>query len=172
VPESSSSTDPGYVVARLGRPHGLDGYLGLYVEEPDTVYFQPDESVIVEGHTYTVGHLRPTDRGYQVLFKGVSTREAAEELRGRDISVPARRDLTEDEFWPEELVGLEVREHGGDVVGKVIELIPGAAQDRLAVEVRSARYEIPFVAALVPVVDLEAGFIEISPVPGLIEPLA
>ena len=33
---SSSSTDPGrFVIGRLGRPHGLDGFLGIYVDEED-----------------------------------------------------------------------------------------------------------------------------------------
>lgn len=171
MPESNSSTDSGFVVARLGRPHGLDGYLGLYVDEADIVHFQPTNTVLVEDRPHAVRAIRRTDKGHQVQFEGVSTREQAEQIRGLTISVTERRDLADDEFWPEDLAGLEVRS-SGTAIGKVTELVEGAAQDRLAVEIDSNRYEIPFVAELVPTVDVAGGYVEIALIPGLIEPLS
>jgi 16S rRNA processing protein RimM len=171
VPESNSSTESRFVVARLGRPHGLDGYLGLYVDEADSVHFAPDNSVLIDGRPYQVGALRRTDRGYQVRFVGVENREAAEEIRGLDIEVATRRQLGPDEYWPEQLAGLQLRDSEGNQIGRVIELVFGSAQDRLAVEVDGSHYEIPFVDNFVPVVDLEGGYVEVNPIPGLIEPL-
>lgn len=172
MPESNLSTEPRFVVGRLGRPHGLDGYLGLYVDESDVVYFQPHNTVVIRSRPYTVRAVRRADRGYQVRFEGIDSRRKAEEIRGSDVEVVERRSLDADEFWPEDLVGLKVKVSKGLDVGVVSALVSGAAQDRLVVDIGSERYEVPFVTEFVPVVDIEAGYVEIQPIPGLIEPLA
>jgi 16S rRNA processing protein RimM len=171
VPESNSSTEPGFVVARLGRPHGLNGFLGLYVEEADAVHFEPASNVSIDDRDFTVRAVRRVERGFQVQFEGVESREDAERIRGLEVTVSERRSLGEGEFWPDDLVGLEVRNGARGKIGTVIEFVAGGAQDRLAIEVDSGRYEIPFVTAFVPVVDLDGGYIEIMPIPGLIEPI-
>lgn len=165
--ESSSSTDPPAVRAgRLGRPHGLEGFLGLYVEEEDLVYFDPGSTVHIDSRPHVVRDIRRADRGHRVAFEGVTDRASAEAIRNREIFVTKRRDLGEREYWPEDLIGLDVRPGGGEVVGVSF----GQAQDRLVVERDGTRFEIPFVDALVPVVDLEAGYVEISEIEGLSEP--
>lgn len=120
----------------------------------------------IAGRPYVVRALRRGKKGPQVAFEDVTDRDRAAELRGADVSVAARRDLGDGEYWPEDLVGLEVRPGGGVVVG----VSHGPAQDRLVVERDGARFEIPFVDELVPTVDIEAGFLEVSEIDGLSSP--
>ncbi|HEY5889815.1 MAG TPA: ribosome maturation factor RimM [Acidimicrobiia bacterium] len=159
-------------MARLGRPHGLDGHLGLYVEEADVVYFDQGKSVLIEDRPYTVRAIRRVDRGYQVQFEGVTSRQTAEAIRGCEIEVWARRELEPDEFWPEDLIGLEARQADGGRLGHVVAFAPGAAQDRVVIEIDGDRFEVPFITEFVPVVDIAEGYLEVRPIPGLIEPLA
>ena len=164
--ESSSSTDrPNVKAGRLGRPHGLKGYLGLYADPDDLGYFDPKSVVFIEGRPFVVRAVRRADRGYHVAFEDVNNRAAAEIIRNRDIFVAERRTLSDSEFWPDHLVGLAVRPTGGQVVA----LIHGAAQDRLVIERDGVKFELPFVQALVPVVDVDGGYIEIVEPEGLIE---
>ncbi len=169
---SSSSTDPErFVIGRLGRPHGLDGYLGIYVDEEDTVSLQPGSTVYLEDRPHVVRAVRRADRGFQVAFEGVGSREAAEEIRGSVVSVDERRPLGDGEFWPEDLIGLSVFEESGAPVGVVEQVVFGPGQDRLVITTNDgARFEVPFVDELVPVVDLGARRVEINSIPGLIEP--
>jgi 16S rRNA processing protein RimM len=169
---SNSSTDPErFVIGRLGRPHGLDGYLGVYVDEEDTVSLQPGSTVYLEDRPHVVRALRRVDRGFQIAFEGVGTRESAEEIRGLAVSVDERRQLADDEFWPENLAGLRVFDEAGREVGVVQGVVFGPGQDRLEITTGDgARFEVPFVGELVPVVDLGAGRVEINSIPGLIEP--
>ena len=169
---SSSSTDPErFVIGRLGRPHGLDGYLGIYVDEEDTVSLQPGSTVYLEDRPHVVRAVRHVDRGYQVAFEGIGSREAAEEIRGSDVSVDERRPLGDGEFWPEDLTGLSVFDESGELVGVVERVVFGPGQDRLVIATDDrASFEIPFVEELVPVVDLDAKRVEIKSIPGLIEP--
>ena len=170
TPGSSSSTDR-FVIGRLGRPHGLDGFLGLYVDEDDIVSVQPGASVFVGDRPYSIRAVRRVDRGYQVAFEGVIDRVGAEELRGLDVSVSERRELGDGEFWPDDLIGLAVFDDSGEPLGVVKEVVFGPAQERLLVErVTGGTFEVPFVADLVPLVDREADRVEIVAIPGLIEP--
>ena len=159
------------MIGRLGRPHGLDGFLGLYVDEEDIVSVQPGATVFVDDRPYSVRTVRRVDRGYQVAFEDVTDREGADELRGMDVSVSERRELGEGEFWPDDLIGLAVFDDTGQALGVVKEVVFGPGQERLLVErVTGGTFEVPFVDDLVPLVDREAERIEIVAIPGLIEP--
>lgn len=147
----------------MGKPNGLDGFLGLYAENEDLVHLQPGSVVYVADRAMTVRELRQGKKGPQVAFVGVVDRSGAEELRGSTVSVAERRSLDEDEFWPTDLVGLEVRPGGG----RVVDVAHGPAQDRLVVEREGSRFEVPFVEELVPVVDLVEGFVEVVELEGL-----
>lgn len=152
-------------MGRLGRPHGLQGFLGLYIEDEDVPLVQAGSVVYIEDREYTVASIHRADRGHRIAFAEVAGRDQAEQIRGRDVYVPERRALGPGEYWPEDLIGLEVRPGGGSVVA----LAHGPSQARLVIERGSSRFEIPFVADLVPVVDTEEGYIEIVDLPGLIE---
>jgi 16S rRNA processing protein RimM len=158
------------VVGRLGRPHGLDGHIGLYVDEDDLVHFEPGKTVFVEERPYVVGAIRRADRGHHLKLNGVDSRVAAEAIRGNDVMAAERRELGENEYWPEDLVGLSARDPDGNDIGTVSSLVTGGAQDRLVIESEGTSFEVPFVADLVPEVDVIGGFVVVNMIEGLIEP--
>ena len=139
------------------------------------------------------GRQLPGKELFVVRFAGIDSRDAAEALVGQELLVPAadRPPLEEGEFHLLDLVGLEVRllagalhantdsvatEGGADtVIGRVFDLIH-AGNDLLEVDLTAAapgeggrRVFIPFVEAIVPVVNLAEGWIGITPPPGLLE---
>lgn len=154
------------LIGRLGKPNGLEGFIGVYVEPEDLIHFEPGAVVNVENTAYTVRALRHGKKGPQVAFEEVIDRAGAESLRGSDVYVPEARELGEHEFWPSDLVGLEVKPGGGRVAG----VAHGASQDRLVIEREGMSFEVPFVDELVPVVDLEEGYVEVDEIEGLSSP--
>lgn len=144
----------------------MKGFLGLYVDEADLTLFQPGSTVQIGGHSHVVREIRKADRGYQIAFEEVPDRESAESIRNLDVLVTQRRTLSDREYWLEDLVGLQVRPGGGEVVD--VEF--GPAQDRLVIEREGRTFEVPFVDPLVPVIDIEGGFVEIVEIEGLSEP--
>jgi 16S rRNA processing protein RimM len=135
------------------------------------VGLEPGSTVYLEDRPHVVRAVRRVDRGFQVAFEGIGTRESAEEIRGLAVSVDERRPLADYEFWPEDLVGLRVFDEAGREVGVVKQVVYGPGQDRLEISTGDgAGFEVPFVDELVPVVDLGAGRIQIIAIPGLIEP--
>jgi 16S rRNA processing protein RimM len=66
----------------------------------------------------------------------------------------------EDEYYVFQLVGLEVTEEGGDVLGKVTDVTPGVANDVLVLD---SGLLLPMVEECMLSVDLEAGKILVAP---------
>lgn len=115
---------------------------------------------------------------YVIQIAGVNDRTQAEALRDCRLMVPAsdRPVLEADEFHVSDLIGLQVFDQVTQtLVGEVINVIP-AGNDLLEVK-RAPQLEskdnptivlIPFVKAIVPIVDLQNQRIEITPPLGLI----
>ncbi|NLA64968.1 MAG: 16S rRNA processing protein RimM, partial [Leucobacter sp.] len=76
----------------------------------------------------------------------------------------------ENAWYDHQLVGLEVR-RDGQLLGKVAEVQHLPAQDLLAVTTSAGTVLVPFVEAIVPDVDLEAGVVTVTPPAGLFEEL-
>jgi 16S rRNA processing protein RimM len=109
---------------------------------------------------------------YLLHLEGVDSRDAAEALVGTQFVIERsqRRELDGDEWWVEDLVGCDVIDVEGRAVGRVTDVAVGAAQDRLVVEtIEGKRAEVPFVAPLVPRVDMESRRITVDLPDGLIE---
>jgi 16S rRNA processing protein RimM len=125
-----------------------------------------------DGEDLVVDDVRPADKGIHLRFEGHHTRAAAETLRGHQLTIDAadRRHLDEGEYWPDELIGLDVVVADGRPVGRVSGFVEGHAQDRLEIATAAGeRFEVPFVQDLVPVVDLDSGTVTINAIPGLID---
>lgn len=120
--------------------------------------------------TLTVASSQATPKGLLVRFEGVADRTAAEGLRGRQVTIAdsERRRLEAGEFWPDQLIGLEARALDGSVLGEVAEVIEGVGQYRLTLSTDSGPREVPFVAELVPIIDVANGYLVVAEIEGLI----
>lgn len=118
------------------------------------------------------GRQLPGKKVFVVHFDGVDTREGAEALVGRELLVQAddRPELDEGEFHRMDLVGLEVRlDEDTETIGTVTDLISGG-NDLLEIHLKDGRTVlVPFVKTIVPDVELELGWLRITPPPGLLD---
>jgi len=159
-------------VATIGRARGLRGEVALDVrtDAPERRFAQgavlqtrPDRGPL------TVLRTQAASGTWFVTFDGIEDRTAAESIRGLELVVVEDSSDEEDAWYPHELTGLRVERTDGTVVGEVIGLQHMPAQDTLLVrEVEGARTLIPFVRAIVPVVDVPGGRIVIDPPLGLL----
>ena len=100
-------------------------------------------------------------------LRGVDTREAAAALTG--VEIFARRDQlprpSEDEFYYDDLVGLEAVDASGARLGRVVSLMNYGAGDILEIEPESGGETLlmPFTRAVAPTIDFESGRIVIEP---------
>jgi 16S rRNA processing protein RimM len=118
---------------RVGRPHGLDG--SFYVTQPRPRLLTLGSSVTVGAHTLAIIRRAGTDEHPIVGLEGVHDREAAGELRGLALTVPARAApaLAEGEWWAHELEGCQVLD-GSRLVGTVSRLVELPSCEALEVQ--------------------------------------
>lgn len=164
------------VVGRIGRPHGIRGAVSVEVrtDEPErrlaageTVVSDTGLELTIESATWHSGRLLLT-------FEGYPDRTAVEQLRGQLLSAERSEDEQPeepDEFYDSALVGCEVLTVDSTVVGVVREVAHLPAQDMLIVSTPDDReILVPFVAAMVPTVDVASRRIVIDPPAGLLDP--
>lgn len=99
-----------------------------------------------------VAAVRHHNEGLILTLAEVEDRTAAERLAKTTLTIAAteRRALDDDEFWPEDLIGLRAVGPDAETLGTVTDVVFGAAQDRLVVTTPDgSAVEVPFVAALV-----------------------
>jgi 16S rRNA processing protein RimM len=172
------------VVGRIGRPHGVRGEVTVEVrtDDPD-LRFTPGAVLLTEPAER--GPLTVTARRWNrdILLLAVETpagplesREDAEQLRNTELLVPVT-DLPPledpDDFYDHQLVGLTARLADGSELGEVT-AIRHEGGDLLVVRRTDGGGEspealIPFVAAFVPTVDVDSGFVVVDPPEGLLE---
>lgn len=137
------------------------------------------EDIAAYGPLYTQGRERwfdvtitgPISNGLSARLSGVESKEAADALKGTQLFAPREclPSLPDDEFYHADLIGLEVRDTGGALLGKVKSVQNHGAGDLLEVhgEGLSATALLPFTREVVPTVDLSAGRIVADPPDGL-----
>lgn len=160
------------LVGTIGRAHGLRGEVSVHVrtDEPER-RFANGARVRVNGVDAAVAASRWHAGSLLVTFAGVGDRTAAEALRGAEVwaSVPAAEAPAEDgEFYDRQLVGLSVRDHTGAEVGTIRAVLHLPAHDTLVVTTASGDRQVPFVEALVPIVDVAGGHVQVADVGGLL----
>lgn len=124
-------------------------------DHPEARFAPGARLLLTDGSILTVARFEATDRSPIVTFEEVSDRTAAESHRGTELYIRAadRRALDGDEFWPDELVGMQAVTPEGVKIGEVLEVEPGVGQDRLVIDTPGGAIRVPFVAALIPDVD-------------------
>jgi 16S rRNA processing protein RimM len=156
------------VLGTVGKPFGLAGDVYVWLD-PDLA------DALVAGlrcqagaRTLEVAHVR-WHRGRPVVrFVGVEGRDAALALRGVRLEVDRASIASDvDAIWADELLGREVVDAGGALVGVVDGVLDGAAHDYLVVaRADGGELLIPAVEELVDLTDP----VVIHGPPGLVDP--
>lgn len=162
------------VVGVVGRAHGLRGevVIDLRTDEPER-RFAIGQVLRFEDaqRTLTVSSVHDHSGRMLVTFDELADRTAVEGVRGTRLVVDVEADevpMDADEFYDRQLVGLRVRSADGADVGEVGAVVHLPAQDALEVVTAHGTRLVPFVADLVPEVDLTEGFVRLAEVPGLL----
>jgi 16S rRNA processing protein RimM len=164
------------VVGRIAKAHGVGGEVSVDVRTDN-----PDDRFAIgaildtdpeERGPLTVARTRWHAGRLLVSFETVLDRSAAEELRGTMLVVDsATSGATGDpeDFWDHDLIGLAAQTADGRALGLVTDVLHPPGADLLTIDVDGQDVLVPFVAAIVPVVDVAGGRIVVDPPEGLLE---
>ncbi len=161
-------------VGTLGGAFGVRGDVRLksYCAEPsDIAEYNPLQ--FEDGREVTLTLIGPIKSGYTGRITGVKTKEDADALKGVNLYAPRDRlpVLPDDEYYHTDLIGLEVCDTGGAVLGHVKSVQNHGAGDLLELHGPGLKNTVlmPFTLEVVPTVDLKAGRIIADPPEGLLD---
>jgi 16S rRNA processing protein RimM len=162
------------VVGVVGRPHGVRGEVsvGLRTDEPER-RFAVGGQLRCEGESrvLTVASSRAHSGRWLLRFVEAPDRTAVEALRGAILVTdvpPGERPSEPSEFYDRQLIGLRVLDPAGREVGQVGAVLHLPAHEVLEIQTEAGERLVPFVAALVPEIDLDAGTLSVADAPGLL----
>ncbi|MEM5541683.1 ribosome maturation factor RimM [Sulfitobacter sp. AS92] len=146
------------VKSYCAAPEDIETYRPLYTEDGS--------------RTFNLALLHQVKNGFAARIAEITTKEEADEMRG--LLLFAARDqlpnLPDDEFYHADLIGLEVYDTGGTLLGRVKTVQNHGADDLLELQLAgtSATTFLPFTKAAVPTVDLASGRIVADPPLGVL----
>ncbi|NNK79488.1 MAG: 16S rRNA processing protein RimM [Litoreibacter sp.] len=160
------------VVGAIAGSFGVKGEVRLksFCANPeDIATYSPlfDE----QGREYNVKITRAVKNGFAARLSGIRFKDEADKLRG--MKLYADRELLptlpDDEYYHADLIGLDVLDTGGTLLGKVAAVLNHGAGDLLEVRGPDLKGSVllPFTREAVPTVDLGARRIIADPPEGI-----
>ena len=165
------------LIGKVGSPVGIKGEYRVNLYSQDSGNLKEGKVLLLERAERSVSGAIEKVR-YQkdkpvVRLKGIEDRNAAEDIRGMDISIYAKdmEELPEGEHYVRDLIGCRVVDvaQGGAEIGVLKDVIQNTAQSILDVSTADGKQVlIPAVDAFLRSIDEEAGIIEVELIPGFL----
>ena len=142
-------------VGKVGRPHGLGGAFVVEHGSDDPDRYAVGATLVVAGEPATVVEAKRAGGRPVIRLDRDVERGAAIEVPRESLPPPE-----EGSYYVFQLVGLEVHEDRGGLLGRVTDVSPGPANDVLELDTGLL---LPLVDACVEKVELAAGRIVVKP---------
>lgn len=145
-------------VGRVVAVQGLQGEVRVLMDDPSIPLAGRSMQLEGEAAERRVVRARPWKAGAILSLSGIESRDAAEAIVGRRLygTGDERPALPEGRFYVHELIGCEVFDESGRLLGTLTGVEPKPAQDIWIAEGSLGTYLIPAVRATVLAVDPQA----------------
>jgi 16S rRNA processing protein RimM len=162
------------IVGKVSTAFGIKGWVKVYsfTDPMKGILDYKNWLLKVKGQwlPYKVKEGKPQGKGIVAKFEGINDRDLALALSQIEIAVLSSDlpQLAEDEFYWSQLVGLNVVNKNGELLGKIDQLFnSGAPHDVLSVKGCEGSLDqqdrlIPYVDAVVGEIDLDAGVMQVD----------
>ncbi len=136
------------IIGRILGVHGIKGELKVQplTDDPGRFY-DLDEVILIDGKSeasYKIINCRLHKTNVLLVLDGITSRNDAEALTGREIGIPREQAvaLAEDEFFIEDLLGLPVY-NDGQLLGKITDVMQAGGVDVYTITAEKKVYCVP-----------------------------
>jgi len=143
---------------RIAGSYGVRGWLRVAVDEPDLLAAAP--VWWIGGEALVVKEAKSHSGTLLAKLEGVETPEAAQKLKGRAVEIP-RPVPGEGSYYWADLVGMEVVNEKGEILGVVKRMFSNGAHDVMELSGERERL-LPWVPPVVKKVDLLKKRVEVE----------
>jgi len=163
-------------VGIISSTHGVHGEVKVFPTTDDVNRFRKLKEVILDtGRENLVLEIAGVKffKQFAILkFKGIDTLNEVEKYRGASLYVTRANavKLKKDEYFIADLIGLSVQDENGQKIGVLKEVLETGANDVYIITMNDGReLLLPAIKQCVLKVDVEAGFIQVHILDGLLD---
>lgn len=141
------------VIGRFGKPHGIKGLITVvsFTEPRDNILHYTDWHARISNkwQPLTLLHIEMNNKFILTQVEGYREREDVGRLTNTDIAVKREQlpTLQQGDYYWHQLLGMQVVNQQGALLGKVTEMLPTGANDVLVV-MGEQRHLIPYLPGL------------------------
>lgn len=164
-----------FQVGIITSPHGVHGEVKVYPTTDDVKRFKRLKEVILdtgkERLDLEIESVKFVKQFAVLKFRGYDNMDEVEKFRRKSLFVPRENAvrLGKDEYFIADLMGLKVLDEKEQEIGVLREVIETGANDVYAIDLKDGReLLIPAIKQCILAVDVEAGFIRIHILEGLL----
>lgn len=156
------------IIAKITSPHGIKGEVKLlnYSENPkDLEKYNP--IFTKDGKNYKIKLVRNIKQNiYIAKINNINNRNQAEEIRNTELFIDTKqlKELPENEFYHQDLIGLTVKNTKGENVGIVNNIMNFGAEDLFEINFTDHQYNksfniLPFNKEVIKEVNLKENYL-------------
>lgn len=151
-------------MGRVADSYGVRGWVKAAPDAGAAAGLAKAPEWSIDGGAYKVVQARVHGATVVAKLEGLESREQALALKGKRVSVrrEALPEPGEGHYYLADLVGLEVVNEQGEVLGTIVRMFSNGAQDVMEVGVEGKERLLPWVPAVVKEVDLERGRVTVE----------
>ena len=177
--KSSIRSNDLILIGKIVGAHGIHGAVKVfaYAESPER-FSRPDGLTVVHPgggvDQWQVLWVRPRKKALCLAFKGITTRNQAEALKGCELLIPRKGlpSLKEDTYYWIDLIGMAVYDEQERCLGELVNIIETGANDvyviKTPAEYPTGEILLPAIASVVLAVDIEQRRMRVQLPEGLI----
>ncbi|MGQ9921691.1 MAG: ribosome maturation factor RimM [Desulfobacca sp.] len=139
-------------LGRLTRPHGLRGEIRARLEVDDPETLAAVDQVEIDGVPYQLLAVRAQKNAFLLSLAGITTREAAQNLAGREIWIDSHQlpPLPAGEYYQFDIIGLPVYlAETAAAIGTVVGILTTPGHDVFVIQGQGVEYLVPAIAEVI-----------------------
>jgi 16S rRNA processing protein RimM len=159
------------IVGHILAPWGIHGEVKVEVVTDFPERFAPGKLVYLNDYPLEIEKCRPHKQHLLVKLATIDSVEAAEKLRGQDLTIPGTElyPLPAGQYYAFQLIGLKVVTTEGQTLGRITDIMSTASNDVYIVEGKQGEILIPAIEDVVKSIDLKKGKVVIEAIEGLLD---
>lgn len=134
-------------IAKILKPQGIKGEVKAQPSTNILAVFKSVQNVRIGVKDYQIERLSLRQGFLYIKFKGIDTRNQAEELRNCSIEIDKDLlvEIKGNEFLIDDLIGMVLYSTKGELVGQIVDVVNYGSCDIFIIEHNGRQYQAPYV---------------------------
>ena len=134
-------------IAKILKPQGIKGEVKAQPSTNILAVFKSVQNVRIGFKEYQIERLSLRQGFLYIKFKGIDTRNQAEELRNCSIEIDKNLlvEVKGNEFLIDDLIGMVLYSTKGELVGQIVDVVNYGSCDIFIIEHNGRQYQAPYV---------------------------